>query len=242
MSQSSLSIWLKPLLRRNDAKLLKNTSSKPLTHLAVNLEQEISDRVLTVSIASARVSSIAARGVLNVVKAQAGAPTTAAMALRTADELCKCAEFVAGLAAGGARHARDVAAGTAHPTDTGLRVAVDLKPVAANISLWAHEVDVSVRNTVDQIKYAQGKYARRSSHHRASVAAGLTAVAEVARTVADVVEAHIDIAARTKSVPSVEELTLAIALATTQAALAVAEAVSFMNHRHPPPNENLGLN
>ena len=205
-----------------------------LTGVGVNVKQGISDKVLAVSIASAKVSSIAARGVLNVVKAQAGAPTTAAMALRTADELRKCTEFAAGLASAGGHRARNIAKSTAHAKKSGRRITWDLKPVAANISLWAHEVDVSAQYIIREIMYARGKYAHRSLHHRESVVAGLRAVVEVARTIANLVEAHIAIALSTAGdVPTVEALTLAIAVAATESALAVAEAVSIMDHRHP---------
>lgn len=236
-------------LKNTDAKPLQNPGTKPLKNTSpvslsgagVNVEQGISDKILAISIASAKVSSIAARGVLNVIKAQAGAPTTATFALRIADELRQCTESVAALASRDGQHALKIAKSTAHATQSSQLIIVDLKPVAANISLWAHEVDVSTREAIGEIMDARGKCAHRSLHQRESIVAGLRAVAEVARTIANIVESHVAIARRTtKCVPTVEALTLAIAVAVTESALAVAEAVFIMDHRHPPPYEALG--
>lgn len=243
MPRSSRSTWLKSILPQNGAKLLLTSrSSKPLTHATFKIVPDLSDKLSIIFTAPGKVSSIAARAVLDVVKAQAGASTTSNMALRTADELSRCTKEAARLAVCDERCARDVAKSTAHPTQAGLPVAMDLKPRAARISRWAQKCDADSRVFVDKINRAEGKYAKKSPHHRASMAAALTALAEIACIVADVVEARIaiSIAAPTvKSVPSVKELTSAIDAAATQAAFAVAEAATLVDRGRPPPYENL---
>ena len=238
MPRPSRSTWFKSLLHRIDAKpLLKTTSSKSLTCGTIQKEQAISDKLSIIYTASTKVSSIAARGVLDVVKAQAGASTTSNMALRTADEISRLTELATRLAA---PDVRDVARSIPRPAQIGLPVTMDSKPRATRISRWAENGEVYCQGSVDKINRAEGEYAQKSPHHRASMAAALTALVEIARAVADVVEARIAIeiiAPALKSVPSVQELTLAIGTAATQAAFAVAEAATLVDLGRPPPYE-----
>ncbi len=241
MSQSSFSIWFKSFLRRNDSKLLKNTFSKSSSSEAILVDQEISDKILLLSTASLKVSLIAARGVVNVVKAQAGASTASKMALYTASELCRCTEHAVTLVTDAMRRAHQPAKGTAHPTRTRLPITVNIEPLAVDISLWADKIDVDNQKIIEQVKRGKGNHARKSPRDRTTYVISLIAVSEVARAIADVVGAHILLALHTaqRCIPSLEELTLAISVATTQAALCVAESVVVMDHRDPPSYEDL---
>lgn len=240
MPPSSLSTWFKSLLRLNDVKLLlTNTSLRSLTYATFGVGPEISDKLSLIYTASTKVSSIAARAVLDVVKAQDGASTTSIMAHCTADEMSRCTKFAVELVTSDVPCARNVAKNTTHPTKIGLRV-IDLKRKASSISRWAQENEADCRMFVDRINRAEGKYARTSPHHRASVAAMMIAYSEIARTVADIVETRVAIAITApalKSVPSVEELVLAIDAAATQAAFDVAQAAKLMDRGRPPPYE-----
>lgn len=230
----SLSIWWKSRLRRNDTKVLEKTSLKSCNRETVNVEQKADDKNLAVSIACAKVGSIAVRGVLNVVEAQAGASTTADMTICIVEQISKCINRLAKIAVKAARRVRDVAESTEHPTQTGLPIAINLKPVATAVSFDAHGIDI--RKYIDRIDKTQ-----RPPYHMASLAAAAIAMAEVNRAIVDVVEAYIaSIAApTTMSVPSFEKLIFAVAAAAIESARGVADAVIFMNKIPSPPYEDL---
>jgi hypothetical protein len=240
MSQSSVSIWFKSLLRRNDAKLLKNTSSKSFSSKAIPADQDISDKILLVSTASLKVSLIATRGVVNVVKAQAGSSTTSKMALYTASELRRYTELAVKIVTNTTRRAHQQAKGTAHPTRNQLPDIVNMEPLAVYISRWADDIDVDIQKSIDRIMRGEGNHARKSPRDRTTYVIGLIAVSEVARAIADVVGAHIRLGRRTTTcIPSLEELMLAISVSITQATLCVAESVVVMEDRNPPSYEDL---
>lgn len=216
------------------------TPSRSLTYATIAEEQAISDKLSTIYTASTKVSSIAARGVLGVVKAHAGASLDLSMASRTADGISSCMKHAARLAASDARCAHDVVRNISDPAQIDLSVIMDSKPKAARISRWADNCVFDCRMVVGKINRAEGKYAQMSLHHRAGMVAGLTTMTEIARIVADVVEARIaieTIAPALKSVPSVQELISAIDVAAPRAAFAVVEAAAIVDRGRPPPYE-----
>lgn len=98
--------------------------------------------------------------------------------------------------------------------------------------------DVDVRDTVEMINRAEGRYAGKSARFKMGRAAVVIAAAEAARTISKIVEDHVAVVAQSKTtVPSIEALLFAIHIATTQAAFAAAEAVTFVDPERPPPYE-----
>lgn len=235
MPQSSLSTWLESRLRRNGKKVFENTSLKSLNCGAVNVKQEAGDKEVAVSIAFAKVGSVAARGVLNAVKVEAGAPTTTRMAKCMVGYISGCINSLAAATVRAARSIRDETEGTAHPTQVGLPIAMNLRPVATAVSLCSHDIDVRLRKIGDRMNKA-----RRTPHDMACFAACMAAIAELKHAFIDVVEAHIaSIAApTTMSVPSLEKLVLAVAATATESARGVADAVIYMEKIPPPPYED----
>lgn len=95
---------------------------------------------------------------------------------------------------------------------------------------------------IDQCNRAQGIYAQRSPYWRAAHAAYSTALGEIARAIADVVEAYIVVAApAAESFLLVEELLLLTSVAATKAAVAVADAVTFASREAPSSYEKSNL-
>lgn len=117
--------------RRTDANIAENVSSN-LT-IPMNVDSDIGKEAVVILSAYLKVSSIAARGIRDVIKAQAGAPTTSAIAECASEEFSHCTKRPIDLAA----HAR------ARKIDENTvpfarfnrsSVVADLKPVAAVIS------------------------------------------------------------------------------------------------------------
>ena len=238
MPPSSLYTWLKSVFHGNDAKLILENTSKPPTLTAVIVEQEVDDKLLSVATASARISSIATRGVQDVIKAQAGASTTSIKAFRMAKLLSDCTKIPIMYATDVERRARDVVKNTAQPTQVELPVVTDLKIIAARISGWAHKCDEYARDAVDSLNRAEGKYTQNSRCFKMTVAATLTGAAEAACTVSKIVEDHVAAIAHSKKpVSFIEALLFAIHIASTQAAFAAAEAVTVRDPERPPPYE-----
>lgn len=239
MPLSSLYTCLKFLLRGKDAKPpLGGGSSKPRTKSPSKMEQEVDDKLSIISTASARVSSIAARGIQNMIKAQAGASTASNMTFRAAKQISQGTKIPLVIVASFERHARDTARAITHRSDADRLAARNLQTITARISHWTHQCDVRIRDFIDSVNHAEGKYARKSPRYRASVVAALTALAEVICTVAQIVEAHsVTVRQTNKSVPYIKELLLGIHLATSQAVFAAAETVAVVDRRRPPPKE-----
>ena len=239
MPQWSLSIWLKTILlhrnHRNDAKSLPTNTSwkRPRPQAILDMMQTVDDKLSFVTIASARVSSIAARGVQDIIKAQAGASTTSHAVSVIASRLSQITKFPMCVTALNERRARDAAKNTVYPTK------VELKGMSACITYWAHGCDLNSRDLINEMKRADGKFARKSLRVTRSLTVTSTACAEVACTIAEIVEAHSIIFAQSKKpIPSLEELLLGIHIATTKAVSEAAETVTFVDRGLPPPYEN----
>lgn len=225
MPQSSLSSWWNSRLCRNDTKVLKNTSGKSSGNRDT--------RQVAVSIATAKVSSVAALSIFKIIEAQAGAPTSADMAICVAGLISKYVNRFYKIAA---RAARDVAAGgTEHRTQTGLPVVIDLGTVVTAVSRDVHVLDIGFRKDVGQIDKAKHK-----PHHIATCAAAANVFAEISYAFLDVIEAHVASVAMptTMSVPPLEKLLFAVAAAATESARGVADAFKLMENRPPPPYED----
>lgn len=235
MSLSWLPTWWNTRRRRNDTKVIENTSPNSRHRQTVNMKHKAEIRKMTISIASAKVGSIAVRGLLNVVKAQAGASTTAQVTTCAFEYMSKCINRMAKLAAWEARRVRDVAEGAQNPTQTGLPILINLRPVAAAVSLDAHKLSVYFHKCIDGKDKTQ-----MTPHEAASYAATMVAMSEVLRAVADVVEAYIAsiISPTTISVPCLEKMVFAVAAAAIESARGIADAVIYMENRPPPPYED----
>ena len=233
MSQSSRCSWLKSHLRRNETKPLKNISQpKSLTYGAANGEQSAGDRVTAMSTATFKVSSIAALGVLNVVKAQAGAYSTRHMALRVAELLAYCTRCIAKKTAKYVQWSREWTEKNADPTKSGQPLYMSLSKVAPAVFNYVHH-----RNVVRILESTDRKIQdpKRPPHSKATATAVATAVADISYAMVDVVEAHITIAPIIAlSDRSLENLILAVAAAAQQAAQAIADTVVFMDQRPSP--------
>lgn len=222
-----------------DAKSLRGkTSSKPSTEAAdaaIKLEwEQRANEKLSVSIAaSARVSSIAARGIQDVIKAQAGASTTSTSALHYAKEFSEFTTIPIRIVADVENKARDRPSIISYMTP-----AADLERIATRISRWAQKEDNFFRDKVDRLNRAEGEFARKGPRYRATTVAACTALAEAIRTIAQIVEAHVAVITQSKKpVPSIETLLICIQIATSQAAFAAAEAVTVRDAERPPPYE-----
>lgn len=237
MPLSSLYLWLKFCFQRNDAKpLFKNTSKRP-TQTADILKQVV-DVQIQMTTASARVSSIADRSVQDVIKLYAGKSSASNMALCVAEMFSDWTKSPIKIVADVERCAYDAAINTIRPTQADLSVTTRLKIISARISRWAHRCDVDVRDLVESVYRAEGRYARKNARSKMCAAVVFFPVAEVACTISKIVEDHIAVVAQNKMTdPSIEALLFAIHIATTQAAFAAAKAVSVVDPERPPPYE-----
>lgn len=231
MPLSSLYPWLKFCFQESDPKpRLENT--KPPTQTAVILEQIVDVQISAITTASARVSSIAARGVQDVIKLYAGESSASSMALRATKVFSDCTKSPIKIVAEVQRCAYDAAINTTRSTQA------DLSVISARISRWAHTCDVDVRDIVGQMNRAEGRYAGKSARFRMGGVAIFIAAAEVACTISKIVEDHVAVAAQNKiTVPSIEALLFAIHFATVQDAFATTETVTFVDPERPPPYE-----
>lgn len=238
MLLSSLSTWLKFIY---DAKfLLKKTSSKSQIKSVPKEDKELDNKLSIISTAAAKVSSIAVRGVQDVIKIQDGAPTTAKMARRAAKQFSTGTKIPLRIVTDVERSGRGAVTMMITRRNSDRLVAKDLKNIVARISNWAHNCDAAIREIVDQTNRAEGKYGRKSYRYKASVVTALTACGEVMRTVAKIVEAHSVMVGQTKEpVLSIKELLLGIHLLTAQAAFAATETVTVRDREKPPPYEKL---
>ena len=229
MPLSCLFLWFKSSSHRDDAKALRKDADWR------SLTREVDDKLLTISVASTRVSSIAVRGVQDVIKAQGRASTASTMALSVAQKISECTKTPLKVVASVERRARDAAKSAGDPTKADPLVATDLKIIAARLSRWADATDVNVRNAIGMIDRAEGSFAGTTRRFKASKAAAFTALADITRTVANIVEVHsITITRIDEPAPSIKELLLGIHLATSQAAFDTAKTVKVVN-RGPPP-------
>lgn len=226
MPLSSLSPWLKFSFQGSDAKPLLGNTSKPPTQTAVISEHAINVQIRAITIASARVSRIADRGVQDVIKIYAGESSASKMALRAIGVFSDCTKTPIKIVAEVKRCADDAAINTT------------LKTISARISRWAHTCDVEVRDTVGMINRAEGRYAGESDRFKMGGAAVFIAAAKAACTISKIVEDHIAAVAQSKmTVPSIEALLFAIHIATIQAAVFAAEDVTPVDPERPPPYE-----
>lgn len=232
-----LFLWFKSILRRDDAKALpKDAKALPKDAYWKSLTQEVDDKLLIISVASTRVSSIAARGIQDAIKAQARASTASTMALCAAQEFSECTKTPLKIVADIERRARDAAKNAGDPTKADRLVATDLKTIAARLSRWADATDANARNAIGKIDRAEGRYAGATRSFKASNAAAFAALADITRTIADIVEAHsITITRMDEPAPPIKELLLGIHLATAQAAFDTAKTVKVVNRELPPP-------
>lgn len=183
-------------------------------------------------------SSIAERGVQDVIKLYAGESSASTMALRAIKVFSDCTKTPIKIVAEVERYAYDAAINTTHPTQADLSVTTSLKTISARISRWAHTCDVDVRDHVERINCAEGRYAGKSARFKMGGATIFIAAAEAACTISKIVEDHVAVVAQSKmTVPSIEALLFAIHIATTQAAFAAAKAVTFVDPERPPPYE-----
>ena len=234
MPLSSLYPWLKFCFHAKS--LFENT--KPPTQTADILEQEIDVQISAITTASARVSSIADRGVQDVIKIYAGEFSASSMALRATKVFSDCTKTPIKIVAEVERCSYDSAINITRPTQADLSVITSLKTISARISDWAHTCDVDVRDLVGKINRAEGRYAEKSARFRMGAAAIYIAAAEAACTISKIVEDHVAVVAQSKiTISSIEALLFAIHIATTRAALAAAKAVIFVNPERPPPYE-----
>lgn len=241
MPLSSLIPRLKSILHGKDSNISPGkVSSKLSTRTTVSVEQEIDDKFSIISTASAKVNSIATRGVLGAIKAQVDAPTASALANRIARVFSEMTKNATKSAARGERRARAraQARSTARSTQTGLPVAMDLTPVVTSFSRWAHRRDVNIQGYIDDIKRDKAKFTRGNPQRKEAVLISLTTFAEATFTIAKIVEDHAAVIAQSKQpVLSIEDVLFGIHIATTQAAFAAAETVTFEDCKGPPPYE-----
>ena len=239
MPLSSLIPWLKYIRHGKDPDIvLENTSSKLSTHTIVSVQQEIDDKFSIISTASAKMNSIATRGVLSAIKAQQETSMTSNMAIRIASVFSEITKKAIVLAAFDERRARAQVQSTARSTQTGLPVALDLTPIATSFSRWARRRDAQIQGYIGKINRNEGKFAQDNPQKKEAVLIGLTSLVEATSTIAKIVEDHVAVIAQSKQpVLSIEELLFGIHMATTQAAFAAAETVTFEDCKGPPAYE-----
>lgn len=230
-----LSVWWRSRLGRKETRIFENTSTKSHSRETVNVEQIVDDRNVAISVALSEVSNIAARGLLGVVKAQAGASTTAEMVICLHKYFSEC---VYGLANNAINVARDIAERAKHHTQTDLPIVIDLRPVVTDFFDGADEIDFYLRKNFDKVDKAT-----KTSYHLESLSATAKAISELNHAIANVVKVHIASIAEptTMCVPYLEKLLYTAAATATESMRGIVDAVKLMKNNPPPPYEDLGF-
>lgn len=205
-SSSSLSAWFKSFPRRTDEKLplrtnaflkkallrtccTRTTTTNNKNKMELELKvKEISDKISIIYSASIKIGSIAARAVLDVIKAQDGngdgdgaASTTTTslnMARRTANQIANCTKRAIVLAMLDGLRARNFA----QRTQLDIPVPATMnssKPRAVRLSRWAEECDADARMIVDRINRGEATYARKSPRYKAAMIIAAPALAGI---------------------------------------------------------------
>lgn len=200
----------------------------------VDVKQVVDDDQVAVSIASAEVGRVAARGVFRLATALDGDAALEARLISGNDEICRVARDIAETAI---KVARDIANDAMHRTQTDLPVAIDLEPVITAIFDLVHKVDNNVRKDFDIVT----ERAKRSPYSLQLASAAQRTVSETNHAIANAIKAYIvSIAApTTTSVPALEELVRALACAAVDSIRIVENTVVLMKNLQPPRYESL---
>ncbi|KAI1777284.1 hypothetical protein F4818DRAFT_457167 [Hypoxylon cercidicola] len=212
---------LKFRLHKNATKFLEKTVRKSSAE-----EARACNTVDALSIASTKVGSVAATAVLNVIKAQAGASTTVAVARYAAEIISSRFSSLTRIIPSTVSSALMAASVTSQP-----------------LSLWRlwaviYSILDSCQTDADRDAKFVAYRVRGSltgSHASATVVALTDAVVDVVRAVTDIIFDYITAAKPTiESIQSVESLSLALMEAASQAANAAANAVAFVGSKASP--------
>ncbi|KAI1074813.1 hypothetical protein F5B20DRAFT_595856 [Whalleya microplaca] len=224
MPHSSRFTWLKTRLGQHSTKLLRTTPSNlrqntlPRSPIQEAITEEahiiISENMFT---ASVMIRSMASLVVLEVIEAQVGTLTTAAVARFTANHIIRLLKtFI-------------------------LRIELayrgNLERVARAASALAYVTEIRAEvNALAVIFHV--KNSLKGHHREDTVTAIANAEKYVVRTVADAIADHVAIPGSTES--SVRELVSALSTAASRMAFTGADIVPFVDDDPPPPyTENL---
>lgn len=198
---------------------------------------KIGDTLYSISAASAKVSSVAARGVLEAIKVR-GTTATPRTPHVVAEFLTFHINWALQIVELHERRAREAANSTLDYRLTGQPAIMDLEAVVDNILGWADLNYFSIRKTLGEINSGEGRYAQIRPQVKEFEISVLHTLAEIVRIMENVIETCIAYAPRTShSVPSVEDLARAIHDAVKVAAFAVAETAVLAKEEAPPPYE-----
>ncbi|KAI6082071.1 hypothetical protein F4821DRAFT_264274 [Hypoxylon rubiginosum] len=227
MTKILRSIGLKLYLHRNATKLLDKTLGKPPVE---KVRVRIRNTNPALATASSKVGSIAALAVLNVIKAQAGASTTAAVALYAAECISSCFKV---LTEGIPDAIRTVLLADAMEYSP-----LSLQPLKRLTSLF---IDLSPTRTIDRARVVAHRVRGSLSGHQANatVAAIAAAQMDVIGAVTDVIFDYIATTEPTDedALWSLKKLAFAMIEAASQGAAAVAQSVAMVTNQPPPYRE-----
>ena len=200
----------------------------------VDEKQVVDDDKVAVSIASAEVGRIAARGIARLVRALDCDAALEVRIISANEELCRVARDICKTAI---KVARDIAKDAKHRTQTDLPVSVNLTPVVTAIFDLVHKVDNNVRKDFD--KYTER--AKRSPYSLQLALAAEKTVSDINHAIANAIKAHIvSIAApTTTSVPALEKLVNCLACAAVDSMRLVEYTAVLMGNMQPPLYESL---